>query len=89
MQSELPSDTEMEKIPLEYLSKLAEQVHAATREAATNTDFDIWEFIGIDKALQNMHDETVNNLAKLNELDKHLEKSLKKLEEIRDDATYA
>ena len=42
----------MEEIPLQDLSNLVEQVHVATREAATNTDLDMREFLGIDKALR-------------------------------------
>ena len=38
----------MEEIPLQDLDK---QVHVVTREAATNTDLDMGEFLGIDKAL--------------------------------------
>ena len=38
LQEELPTDLEMESIPLQDLSNLAEQMHVATREAATNTD---------------------------------------------------
>ena len=64
----------MEEIPLQDLSTLAEQVHVATREAATNTDLDMQEFLGIDKALRSFKGEIVNNLAKLSELDKQLDR---------------
>ena len=52
----------MENIPLQDLSTLAEQVHVATREAATNTDLDMREFLGIDKALRRVQGEIMNNL---------------------------
>ena len=52
LQEQLPTDLEMEDIPLLDLANLAEQVHIATREAATNTDLDMREFLGIDKALR-------------------------------------
>ena len=52
LQDQLPTDLEMQDIPLQDLSTLAEQVHIATREVATNTDLDMREFLGIDKALR-------------------------------------
>ena len=47
----LPSDLEMESIPLEHLSSLAKDIHIKTREASQNADLDMQEFLGIDKAL--------------------------------------
>ena len=46
---ELPTDLEMESIPLEELSSLAEDIHVKTREASQNTDLDMREFFGIDR----------------------------------------
>ena len=43
---------QMESIPLEELSSLVEDTHIKTREASQNTDLDMREFLGIDKALQ-------------------------------------
>ena len=43
----------MESIPLKDLSSLVENIHFKTREASQNTDLDMREFLGIDKALQN------------------------------------
>ena len=43
----------MESIPLKNLSSLVENIHFKTREASQNTDLDMREFLGIDKALQN------------------------------------
>ena len=39
--SELPTDLEMESIPMEKLSSLVEDILAKTREASQNTDLDI------------------------------------------------
>ena len=47
-------------------------MHVATKEAATNTDLDMEEFLGIDKALRRVQGEIINNTAKLSELDKQL-----------------
>ena len=48
---ELPTDLEMESIPLEERSSLVEDIHVKTREASQDTDPDMPEFLGIDKAL--------------------------------------
>ena len=48
---ELPTDLEMEIIPLKDLSSLVDGIHIKTREASQNTDLDMREFLGIDKAL--------------------------------------
>ena len=52
--SELPTDLEIESIPMEGLSSLAEDIHAKTQETSQNTDLDMREFLGIDKALQSI-----------------------------------
>ena len=43
------------------LSSLAEDIHAKIREALQNTDLDMREFLGIDKTLQTIEAELVNN----------------------------
>ena len=74
LQEELPTDQEMETIPLKDLGNLAETLHIATREASTNTDLDMREFLAIDRALQRVQGEIRNNLGKLSELDQQLAK---------------
>ena len=54
LKSELQTDLEMESIPLKELSPLVEDIHVKTREASQNTDLDMREFLGIDKALQSL-----------------------------------
>ena len=44
LQGQLPTDLEIESIPLQDFCNIAEQVHVATREAATNTDLNMREF---------------------------------------------
>ena len=41
LRRELPTDIEMESIPLMKLSSLAEDIHVNTREASQNTDLDM------------------------------------------------
>ena len=47
------------------------------------------QFLGIDKALQSIQDELLNNTSKLTEIDKLIERDTKKLQEIENDPTYS
>ena len=78
----------MESIPLEELSSLIEDIHIKTREALQNTDLDTREFLGIDKALQSIQGELLNNTSKLTEINKRIKRDTKKLEEVENDPTY-
>ena len=71
---ELPTDIETESIPLMELSPLGEDIHVKTREASQNTDLDMQEFLGIDKALQTIQGELVNNTSKLSEINERIKK---------------
>ena len=53
---------------------------------ATNTELDMREFIGIDKALTRIKGELQNNASKLSKIDEHLKKD--KLDEIKDNPEY-
>ena len=50
LRHELPTDIEMESIPLQELSFLVEDIHVKTRKASQNTDLDLGEFLRINKA---------------------------------------
>ena len=79
----------MESIPLEELSSFAEGIHAKTREVSQKTDLDMREFLGIDKTLQSIHDELLNNTSKLTEINKRIKRDIKKLEEVENNPTYS
>ena len=79
----------MESIPLTELSSLAEDIHAKTREALQNTDLDMRELLGINKALQTIQSELVNNTSKLTEINERIKKESKKIKEVQDDPTYS
>ena len=66
---ELPTDLEMENIPLENLTSLVEDINVKTREASQNTDHDMREFLRVHKALQGIKGEFLNNMLKLSEID--------------------
>ena len=50
-----------------------------TREASQNTDLDMREFSGTDRALQSIQGELLNNTSKLTKINKRIEKDAKKL----------
>ena len=89
LRRELPMDIEMESIPLMELSFLVEDIHVKTREASQNTDHDMRELLGINKALQSIQGELLNNTSKLTEINKHIKRDTKKLEEVENDPTYS
>ena len=90
LKGELPTNLEIEDIPLKDLSSLAADIHVKTREALQITDLlDMREILGIDKALQSIQGELLNNTAKLAEIDKRIERDTKKLEEVENDPTYS
>ena len=78
----------MESIPLEVLSSLVEDIHVKTREVSQNTDLDMREFLGIDKTLQGIPGELLNNTSKLTEINKRIQRDTKKLEKVENDPTY-
>ena len=85
----LPMDLEMEDIPLKDPSSLVVDIHVKTRKASQNTDLDMREVLGINKALQSIQGELVNNASKLTEINKRIERGTKKLEEVENDPTYS
>ena len=68
---------------------LVEGIHVKTREAPQNTDLDMQEFLGIDKALQSIQGELLNNTLKLTEINKRIKRDTKKLEDVENDPTYS
>ena len=78
---EIPTELEMDDLSPQ---KLEEVISEVTREMSTNTDLDMREFLGIDKALTRIKGELENNAGKLTEIDEHLEREEKKLKEIED-----
>ena len=88
LKSELPTDLQMEIIPLKELSSLAEEIHIKTREASQQTTLDMREFSAIDKALQSIQGELLNNTEKLTEINKRIKRDTKKLEEVENDSRY-
>ena len=88
LKSELPADLQMESIPLKELSSLVENTHVKTRGASQNTDLDMPEFLGINKALQSIQGELLKNTSKLTKIDKRIKRDTKKSEEVKNDPLY-
>ena len=65
LKADLPTDLQMESIPLKDLSSLAEKIHSKTQEASQQTILDMRKLLGIDKALQSIQSELLNNTLKL------------------------
>ena len=70
-------------------SSLVEYIHVKTREVSQNTDLDMRKFLGIDKVLQSIQGELLNNTSKLTEINKCIKRDTKKLEEVENDPTYS
>ena len=49
----------------------------------------IFQFLGIDKALQSIQGELLNYTSKLIEINKRIKRCIKKLEEVENDPTYS
>ena len=79
---EMPTEIEMEELAPD---KIEEVIDKTTKEIAVNTELDMREFLGIDKALTRIKGELENNTSKLSEIDNHLEKERGKLAEVKDD----
>ena len=64
---ELPTDIGMKIMPLMELLTLAEDIHAKTQETSQKTNLDMQNFLGINKALQMINGELINNDSKLSD----------------------
>ena len=65
------TDLEMNELTPQRLEEVIDEV---TRTIGTNTDLDMREFLGIDKALTRITGELKNNVSKLTEIDEHLKR---------------
>ena len=86
--SELLTDLQIESIPLRELSSLVEDIHTKTEEGSQNTDLDMQEFLGINKSLQSIQGELLNNTSERTEINKRIQRDTKKLEEVKNNPNY-
>ena len=73
-------DIEIDKLPPQ---KLKEDINEVMNSIGTNTDLDMREFDGIDKALTRIQGELANNAGKLAEIDVSIAREQGKLAEIK------
>ena len=78
---EIPTELEMDDLTPQ---RLEEVINEVMHSVGINTDLDMREFDGIDKALTRIQGELANNAGKLTEIDEHIAREQGKLEEIED-----
>ena len=78
---ETPTMIEMQTMTGE---QIIETVHALSRDIAINTDLDMREMLGLDKALTRFKGELVNNASKLTEIDEQIKGTKDELENAQD-----
>ena len=76
---DLAIDIEMDELPPQ---RLEEVINEVMNSVGINTDLDMREFDGIDKALTRIQGELANNAGKLTEIDAHITREQGKLAEI-------
>ena len=76
---QIPTELEMDDLTPQ---RVEEVINEVMNSVSTNTDLDMREFLGIDKALTRIQGELANNAGKLTELDGHLKREQGKLDEI-------
>ena len=84
----IPTDLQMDNIPLQDLAKTIPIVERGVKEASQNTDLDMREMLGLDRALQRVQGELANNLGKLTLIGDHIEREEQKLKDIKNDSSY-
>ena len=77
----VPTDLEFDSMSNEDVIDSISKIIKTTNEIAVNTDLDMREFLGIDKALQRISGEYANNISKLTEIDAHIERENEKLKD--------
>ena len=82
----IPTDLELDSIPLEDLSTRLHDVDSALQEASKDTGLPVRELLALDKTLQRIQGELTNNVGKLGEIQKHITKEKKKFKEIENDS---
>ena len=84
----IPIDLQMDNISMEDLSRTITTVEHEVKEASQNTDLNMREMLGLDKALQRVQGELANNLGKLTSIKEHIEREQQKLRDVKNDPSY-
>ena len=67
----------MEKVPVMEPLALANYIHVKARELPQNTNIDMWELAGLNKALQSIQGKLINNTSNLTNVNKRINKGSK------------
>ena len=84
----IPTDLEMEDIPLQDLSMRIHDVNVGIQKASKDTGLPVRELLALGKTLQRIQGELANNVGKLGEIKKHIIKEKNKLKDIENDSSY-
>ena len=84
----IPTDLEMEDIPLEDLSARTHDVDSALQEASKDTGLPVRELLALDKTLQRIQGELANNVGKLGEIQAYIEHAKGRLRDMLNDPSY-
>ena len=84
----IPTDLQMDNISMEDLSRTITTIEHEVKEASQNTDLNMREMLGLDKALQRVQGELANNLGKLTSIKEHVQREQQKLDVIANDPSY-
>ena len=84
----IPTDLEMEDIPLEDLSARTHDVDSALQEASKDTGLPVRELLALDKTLQRIQGEFANNVGKLGEIQAYIEHEKGRLRDMLNDPSY-
>ena len=76
---DIPTELEMDDLTPQ---RVEETINEVMHSVSTNTDLDMREFLGIDKALTRIQGELANNAGKLTEIDAHIAREQEKLVKI-------
>ena len=76
---DIPTELEMDDLTPQ---RVEETINEVMHSVSTNTDLDMREFLGIDKALTRIQGELANNAGKLTEIDAHIAREQEKIAKI-------
>lgn len=95
LQNALPTDSRLQSIPLRDLSTTTDQIiqeietsFITDEQTHPKTLLPMREIMGLNKSLQSIRGELANNVAKISELDAHIDREKLKLVEVEDDPRF-
>ena len=84
----IPTDLELDSIPLEDLNGRIHDVDSALQEASKDTGLPVRELLALDKTLQRIQGELANNVGKLGKIQAYIEHKKGRLRDMLNDPSY-